>query len=195
MLCSIRKQKKQAKNERLMKIQRVFSSTGASFVGATSSILKRKEQITNAEVLQALNMVDSNHSFSFTNGDSDRFWKMFPDSQIAAKYSQEEIKSKYGIQFGLTHFVLEQLMDDIHDAPFSFKFDNTTTLQITIEETVEAIRLVKDYLVLRGGVNNIQVSKEMIRSCGKARGRYGLFLEQKKKTRRRNKCSQRKREK
>ena len=49
-----------------------------------------KDQILNAEILQALNMVDKNHSFSSANGDSDRFKKMFPDSQIAAKYSQEE---------------------------------------------------------------------------------------------------------
>ena len=44
----------------------------------------------NAEIWQALNLLDKNYWFSSANGDSDRFKKMLPDSQIVVKYSQEE---------------------------------------------------------------------------------------------------------
>ena len=72
-----------------------------------------KDQILNAEILHALNIVDKNHSFSSANGNSDRFKKMFPDSQIAAKYSQEETKSKYVVQFGLAPFVKDELVTGV----------------------------------------------------------------------------------
>ena len=64
-----------------------------------------KDQILNAEILQAVNMVDKNHLFSSVNVDSDRFKKIFPDSQIAAKFSQEGAKSKYVVQFCIAPFV------------------------------------------------------------------------------------------
>ena len=47
-----------------------------------------KDQILNAEIFQAFNMGDKNHSFSSASGGSDRLKKMFPDAQIVAKYSQ-----------------------------------------------------------------------------------------------------------
>ena len=55
---------------------------------------------------------------------------MFPDSQIAAKYSQEETKSKYVVQFGLARFVKDQLITDIQKTPYSFKFDETANFQV-----------------------------------------------------------------
>ena len=60
------------------------------------------------------------------NGDSDRFKKMFPDLQIAAKYSQEETKSRYVVRFGLAPFVKDELSTDVQKTPYSFKFDETT---------------------------------------------------------------------
>ena len=75
-------------------------------------------------------MEDKNPSFSSVNGDSNWFKKMFPDSQIAAKYSQEETKSKYVVQFGLGPFVKDELITDVQKTPYSFKFDETTTSQM-----------------------------------------------------------------
>ena len=80
-----------------MRSQRTFQTNACSLTGCSEPTTK--DQILNAEILQALNMVDKNHSFSSANGDSDRFKKMFSDSQIAAKYSQKETKSKYVVQF------------------------------------------------------------------------------------------------
>ena len=51
----------------------------------------------------------------------------------------------------------------------------------TKNETIVALRLVKDFIIERGGVEEIKVSKEMLRSCDRARERYSIFLEQQKK--------------
>ena len=45
--------------------------------------------------------------------------KNFLDSQIDAKYSQEETKSKYVVQFGLTPFVEDELITDVQKTPYS----------------------------------------------------------------------------
>ena len=55
---------------------------------------------------------------------------MPPDSQIAAKYSQEETKSKYVAQFGLAPFVKDELIADVQKSRYSFKFDETTNSQV-----------------------------------------------------------------
>ena len=51
----------------------------------------------------------------------------------------------------------------------------------TIDETIVALRLVKDFISERGGIEKIKVSQELLRSCERARERYGTFLEQQRK--------------
>ena len=116
------------KNEKQMRSQRTFKTSAGSLTGCSKPTTKG--QILNAEILQALNMVDKNHSFSSANGDSNRFKKKFPDSQIAAKYSQEETKSKYVVQLDLAPFVEDQLITDVQKTPYSFKFDESATSQM-----------------------------------------------------------------
>ena len=50
--------------------------------------------------------------------------------QIAAKYSQEETKSKYVVQFGLAPFVKYELIADAQKTPYFFKYDGTTNSQV-----------------------------------------------------------------
>ena len=116
------------KNEKQMRSQRTFKTSGGPLTGCSKPTTK--DQILNAEILQALNMVNKNHSFSSANGDSDRFKKMFPGLQIAAKYSQEETKSRYVVRFGLAPFVKDELSTDVQKTPYSFKFDETTNSQV-----------------------------------------------------------------
>ena len=104
-----------------MKSQLTFKTNAGSLTGCSKTTMK--DQILNAEIWQALNMVDKKYSFSSANGDSDRFKKMFPDLQIVAKYSQEETKSKYVVQFGLAPFVKDELSIDVQKTPYAFKFD------------------------------------------------------------------------
>ena len=51
----------------------------------------------------------------------------------------------------------------------------------TKNETIVALRLVKDFIIERGRVEEIKVSKVMLRSCDRARERYSIFLEKQKK--------------
>ena len=112
-----------------MRSQSTSKTSAGSLTGCSKPT--KKDQILNAEIWQTLNMVDKNHSFSSVNGDSDRFKKMFPDSQIAAKYWQEETKSKYALQFGqFGPFVKDELITDIQKTPYSFKLDESTNSQM-----------------------------------------------------------------
>ena len=116
------------KNEKQMRSQRTSKTSGGPLTGCSKPTTK--DQILNAEILQAPNMVDKNHSFFSANGDSDRFKKMLPDLQIAAKYSQEETKFKYVVQFGLAPFVKDELITEVQKTPYSCKFDKTTNSQV-----------------------------------------------------------------
>ena len=116
------------KNEKQMRSQCTFKTSAGSLTGCSKATTK--DQILKAEILQALNMGDKNDSFSSPNSDSDRFKKMSQDLQIAAKYSQEETKSNYVVQFGLTPFVQDELITGAQKTQYSFKFDATMTSQV-----------------------------------------------------------------
>ena len=49
------------------------------------------------------------------------------------------------------------------------------------DETIVALRLVKAFTIERGGIEEIKVTQELLRSCDRARERYGAFLEQQRK--------------
>ena len=48
------------------------------------------------------------------------------------------------------------------------------------EETIVAIRLVKDFISHNGGTNNVVITKEMIQSSKSAWSRYDVYLQNKK---------------
>ena len=51
----------------------------------------------------------------------------------------------------------------------------------TKDETIVVLQLVKDFIIERGRIEKIKVTQELLRSCERARERYGAFLEQQKK--------------
>ena len=113
--------------------QRVLTTQGASnTIGLSqeSTVLSFADQVLNAEILEALDVVESNHSFASTNGDNNKVRRQFPDSKIANSYHQGETKTKYVIQFGIAPYVRKKMIDDFQGQPFTFKFDETTTSQI-----------------------------------------------------------------
>ena len=75
------------KNEKQMRSQCTYKTSTSSLTGCSKPNFEGRN-------LAGFNMVDKYHSSSSANGDSERFKKMFLDLQIAAKYSQEETKSK-----------------------------------------------------------------------------------------------------
>ena len=55
---------------------------------------------------------------------------MFPDTNIAKQFNQQETKAKYTIQFGIAQYVKEKLILDVSSKHFRVKFDETTGSQI-----------------------------------------------------------------
>ena len=51
----------------------------------------------------------------------------------------------------------------------------------TEDETIVALWLVKDFIIEGRGIEKIKVTQELLRSCERARERYGAFLEQQRK--------------
>ena len=49
------------------------------------------------------------------------------------------------------------------------------------EDTLEALRLVKDFLILNGGGDEVEVTKELRKSCEASHARYECYLSQQKK--------------
>jgi len=134
---------KHVKNEKEMTNQRKFSMQGN--LSKKSVQLTESDSVQRAELLQALSIIDRNQSFRSANGDSKRFQKMFHDSTIAQKYSQEETKTKYITQFGIAPCLTERLKKDIQQKPFCFKFDETTTSQIKKQYDAYVTYHSKDY--------------------------------------------------
>ena len=75
-----------------------------------SLTLSFADQFLNAETLQVLDTVSSNHSFASTNGNNDKLRIMFPDSQIARSFHQTETKTKYMRQFEVALYVQKQVI-------------------------------------------------------------------------------------
>lgn len=58
------------------------------------------------------------------------FKEMFPDSKIASQYQMSYTKIHYILQFALKPYIFENLIKDFENTPFTFKFDETTTVQV-----------------------------------------------------------------
>lgn len=94
------------------------------------AVFSSKDDVAVAELLWAIKCCASNFSFNSNEGNSDLFAKMFPDSKIASNYRMSYTKFQYVVEFALKPYILENLCDDFKDTAFTFKFDETTTVQI-----------------------------------------------------------------
>lgn len=88
------------------------------------------DKILQAEILWALKCVKSNFSFNSNEDNGTLYQAMFPDSLIAASYKMSYTKCKYIIQYGIFEWILEELVADLKEKPFSFLFYETTTVQV-----------------------------------------------------------------
>ena len=77
----------------------------------TKIMFSYEEQVLRAEVLQALQVVNSSYSFASSENDNEKFKIMFPDSKIAQSYRQGKTKVKYNIQYGIGPYVKQMLID------------------------------------------------------------------------------------
>lgn len=84
----------------------------SSTPGHISSYLV-KENVTSAEILWALRLVNKRQSFHSLNEDNELFKRMFPDSQIAQGFAMKEKKAKYIISYGLAPYFRDLLQKSI----------------------------------------------------------------------------------
>ena len=91
--------------------------------------LTEKEKILNAGILQVLNIARYNISFSSAADHAALFHQMFPDSSIAASYKQFYTKVSHILKFTIADHLKKQLIYDVKVVPYTFKFDETTTIE------------------------------------------------------------------
>ena len=87
-----------------------------------------KEKILNAEILQVLHISQYNISFSSATDHAALFQQIFPDSSTAASYKQSYTKVSYILKFSVTDHLKKQLIYGVKGVPYTFKFDETTTI-------------------------------------------------------------------
>ena len=92
-------------------------------------------------------------------------------------------KSKYNILFNFVMCVLS-LSHGNSDPERGFsinKFLLDTHGNSISEVTIECIRLLKDFLIRKGGLENVDINKQMMKSCKSSHERYQLDLAAKRK--------------
>lgn len=94
-----------------------------------TSILKQVElnaTVTKAEILWTLSTVKSHQSYNSTKHDSALFSAMFPDSEIAQKFSFSPHKCSYLACFGLSSYFEDLLLAQLKEVPvYSVSFDES----------------------------------------------------------------------
>ena len=84
-----------------------------------------QRKIPNDEFIYALRIVDKFLGFGFLDTGRDDYGRMFSDSATASTYRQEQTKTKYIIQFGLAHYISNEVIALVKS--LFFKFDESTT--------------------------------------------------------------------
>ena len=93
-------------------------------------VLTSEQQVWNAVIVCALNVVENNISFNSCDEDNDLCRRMFPDSNIAKKYRQGHGQVKYVIQFDISPYIKELVQSDLQGQPFTFHYDETINSQV-----------------------------------------------------------------
>ena len=128
------KTNKHIKNEKTSNKQSRFGTVDGKLAvevpNIQPKILPTEDQVTKAEIFRCLDIMESNVSFNSADSDSEKYAKMFPDSEIAKRYKQKRNNVRYMIQFGIAPVIQDTILDELRGQPFCFKFDEITTLQI-----------------------------------------------------------------
>jgi hypothetical protein len=106
------------------------SATGAIIHTGGEAVLPIAMQALRAEVLETLHKAEYNQSFSSGKDDGDRYRLMFPGHPAAEHYHSGPTKVAYLLRYGVAEVLLRELIGDMCDMPYTFKFDETTNSQV-----------------------------------------------------------------
>ena len=89
------------------------------------------DEVTKAEVLWALKVVEDDSSFASFDDMQCLFRSMFPDSKIAQEYRCGTTKVRYLVTYGLAPYFEELLLKDIKTSQYGYTlhYDETKTSQ------------------------------------------------------------------
>ena len=92
--------------------------------------VSERDKVTTAELIWLFKLIAKDVSFVFSDGMSDTFRAMFPDSDIAKSFGMGRTKISYLIRFGVGPYFSDDLGKDIGKSAFSIIFDDSTNRQI-----------------------------------------------------------------
>ncbi|GBN08520.1 hypothetical protein AVEN_113923-1 [Araneus ventricosus] len=102
------------------------ASTSKNSENHTIDAFVLKNEVVDAEILWALKCIKSCYSYKSCTDVTQLFSRMFPDSEIARKFSCGEKKCAYICHFGLGPYFQTLLVDDCKNADFfTLLFDET----------------------------------------------------------------------
>lgn len=113
-------------------------------------VITLAEEVTRAEILQALKSIRYHQSFNSSAEDSDLFKTMFPDSKIAGLYHMGATKLRYVIAFGIAPYVKNLIKKSIARSPFTLAFDETTNVQTKKQLDIYLSYINEDGAVVTG---------------------------------------------
>lgn len=106
-------------------------STSGGSSSSTSGLSGALHDIRSADILWALEMVQSNFSGNSCDNKFLLFQKMFPDSTIAKSSSMQRTKFAYTVNFGLAPFFFSDLLEKVKKSPFfAISFDESLNDQL-----------------------------------------------------------------
>ena len=106
-------------------------STSGGSSSSTSGLSGALHDIRSADILWALEMVQSNFSGNSCDNKFLLFQKMFPDSTIAKSSSMQRTKFAYTVNFGLAPFFFSDLLKKVKKSPFfAISFDESLNDQL-----------------------------------------------------------------
>ena len=106
----------------------VFAYGKQMTLSSSSVVLSPTDQVTNAEIIPALNCVDSNFSSASMNNDAKK--RMLTDTKIVESFRQAETKAKYVLQFGIVSYLRKNMLKDFKDQPFNLNLENQQRVKL-----------------------------------------------------------------
>ena len=111
--------------------------------------LVKKKNVTEAEIRWMLKCVSSKYSKRSCDDIADVFQAMFPDSEVAKKFTCAHTKCGYGILFGIYPYCLKVLQDYISESPvYSISFDECYNHVLHFGQMDFQIRIWKNHRIM-----------------------------------------------
>lgn len=122
-----------------------FSRNSQSHAGLDAFV--QTSDVLRAEILWCLKSTMSNYSYNSQEDTSDVFKKMFPDSEIAQKFSCGKTKTMYLSCFGIAPHFTDLLKKQVKDEHYVLLYDESLNVQLQSKQLDIHLRFWNDNLI------------------------------------------------